>query len=1437
MGTLPVNLVFSEDVLPVTDSGVTVEDGVGDTSAGDEVGGESLPEAVRENEATEFEEVSMDFSEFKTGAVSVLGNNGNGNGDENSQKVTICHATGSHSHPYQENKPNKSGDVNGHDGHDGPIWYSGIGEAWGDIIPPFDYLDNSGDPHTYPGKNWTPAGQAILANDCVIPSSFGSVTITKDVVPDDASVWDFTLSGPGLYVYMYMDLRDGESYTFENLIPGSYNLVETSDPNYTPQITCNGISGSLGSNGLPLSVSDGQDVNCTITNTRVQASVCGDGILDNGEACDYGTLNDSSNCSATCTWVSACLPEMAANGSFETPVVETAQKWNAFPSELVPGWTAEWYGGSSDFNGHTRPAPMIELHSGVNGWTSADGLQHAELDSDWTGPIGDFSNEPASISLYQDIPVLGGYEYKVSWQYAPRPNHGNNHLQVMVDDVEALDTGVIAGGSTIAWSSHEYTFTADSDGVVRVRFTERGTPDSLGMLLDDVSVECLGQAYVCVDGPAWAYSVDVDSATQGTKYNGSAITDPERVDSDKALGATDGAFFSLGMGGSLILAFDHYVMNVADNDLSVNETTWNRLSDIEEKAKVYVSQDGSSWTYLGEASSFSDGDGNGTRDGETHFDLGGLPWIRYVKLEESSVGQIASDDGFDVDSVFAVHGVCEEPVICGDGKKAGDEECEGADGVTEGKNFCTPTCQLIPIYDGDHACSGETVPVRLDVSYLIDAKNPTGVSVPLLGGQEYLFEISGTYQFGHETRRSADAAYATEDSWSKIRGDIGIWGTAYRGVTSVLGELGRGVGVVEWDDDSIVNDDHTYRKAFTPNENMDATFLISDWYGDWYGNTCDGQGCMSDNSGSIELEVYECRPTADVTVCKEDTGGMSLPGWDMVLASKLVDGPTAIDVRSGEGTNSTDLPAGTYLLKVSGTYRYGSSLMNADAGFSYRPESIPSGCDCWLSGFELASDSNGLMAWVNGGDVDWGVYNRAHEYLYVYEHTEDGPINFSIWDNNYGDNVNNGDFQFEIFELVDRGTTGDNGCVRFDDVPYGDYYLDEMLQENWDRNSGTGVITVDEESETFRVVNKRHAGYLTVCKFNDLDKDGIKDEGERNIRWDISVKIADNGPDIGDGTWDTEDRCYHWTLPVGSYTVEEEVRGGWVQTFGENPTDVEITDGGSEEVLFGNHKISGSITGYKFNDHNGNGTRNWNKFNPMDELISGWNIRLYRDGTDGWELVKEKQTGTNGYYGFNHLVEGTYYICEVSQNGWRQTYPEVTDGDLTLRAAEAGAVMNESPAGNESEACWATSISFEQEDVRGLGFGNFRFGEIHGRKFEDYNGNGRWDTNGKEQEISGWEMHLYRETEDGWRKIREDVTNEEGRYSFRRLPLGQYYVCEVNQEGWTQTAPSVPQELGLIGILSEYPIANQSPDPDESPVCWAVSITAPQSPTERVNRG
>ena len=71
--------------------------------------------------------------------------------------------------PTRSNEPAiaNNGDLNGgHLNHTGPVYPA---DGWGDIIPPYQYVDKDGKLQTFPGYNWSEAGQAIYENGCEPP--------------------------------------------------------------------------------------------------------------------------------------------------------------------------------------------------------------------------------------------------------------------------------------------------------------------------------------------------------------------------------------------------------------------------------------------------------------------------------------------------------------------------------------------------------------------------------------------------------------------------------------------------------------------------------------------------------------------------------------------------------------------------------------------------------------------------------------------------------------------------------------------------------------------------------------------------------------------------------------------------------------------------------------------------------------------------------------------------------------------------------------------------------------------------------------------------------------------------------------------------------------------------------------------------------------------
>lgn len=152
-------------------------------------------------------------------------------------------------------------------------------------------------------------------------------------------------------------------------------------------------------------------------------------------------------------------------------------------------------------------------------------------------------------------------------------------------------------------------------------------------------------------GTSGSWATTVVAYQQGTLVGGGPITDPIRIDPQKALGAPDDNFFSLGFnGGYVIVSFGKFICNKDGADLKIVETTWGEASYPLEKAEVLVSQDGISFQSLGIY----------TRDSDICLPSS-IPWVKYVKIKDATDPALfqgpswANADGYDLDAVYAYH--------------------------------------------------------------------------------------------------------------------------------------------------------------------------------------------------------------------------------------------------------------------------------------------------------------------------------------------------------------------------------------------------------------------------------------------------------------------------------------------------------------------------------------------------------------------------------------------------------------------------------------------------------------------------------------------------------------------------------------------------------------------------------------------------------------
>jgi hypothetical protein len=133
--------------------------------------------------------------------------------------------------------------------------------------------------------------------------------------------------------------------------------------------------------------------------------------------------------------------------------------------------------------------------------------------------------------------------------------------------------------------------------------------------------------------------------------------------------------------------------------------------------------------------------------------------------------------------------------------------------------------------------------------------------------------------------------------------------------------------------------------------------LISDWYSDWYSSGCQDQGCISNNTGSLTLDIYLCEVGTS-----EQTAELNIP--DIVI-NEFLPNPVGVDNASMTGGEWVELYNQSGMdLDVDGWYLY-------DADDNHELEITASNTD---TGGTLISDG-GFLVVYRDGDGDFSLNN------------------------------------------------------------------------------------------------------------------------------------------------------------------------------------------------------------------------------------------------------------------------------------------------------------------------------------------------------------------------------------------------------------------------------------------------------------------------------
>ena len=353
-------------------------------------------------------------------------------------------------------------------------------------------------------------------------------------------------------------------------------------------------------------------------------------------------------------------------------------------------------------------------------------------------------------------------------------------------------------------------------------------------------------------------------------------------------------------------------------------------------------------------------------------------------------------------------------------------------------------------------------------------------------------------------------------------------------------------------------------------------------------------------------------------------------------------------------------------------------------------------------------------------------------------------------------------------------TTGANGSYTLELGP-GTYRIREVLKTGWtqtlgvsDGNGQSGTNLSGKNLGNFKLVS------VSGLKFNDIngDQDPSGDSGLGG--WTIYDDANNNGQLDSGELFTTTAANGTWSFTnVGprQFRIREVQQSGWEQTT-TNPAVFSTISGTNVVNLnFGNRQIqTGSISGFKFNDLNGNGVRD-----TGEPGIQNWTIFL--DTNNNGQLDPGEtsvQTTSNGSFLFDQLPAGTYRVREVLQTGWQQT--TTNPANITL----------------------ANGQTFEN-----VLFGNFQQVNISGAKFNDLNANGIRDVG--EPGLANWTIFI--DTNNNGildPGERNTTTDTNGNYSFANVGPGTFRLREVSQFNWIQmTANPIVTTTSGVNVGSQ----------------------------------